>query len=99
MATLILNRKKYPIFLIEIISLMFFRSVFGQEDDYILPDSTDMRNITSIELAQEMIPGWNVGNSPEAIGGETAWGNPKITQNLIDSVKAAGFNAVRIPVA
>jgi endoglucanase len=43
--------------------------------------------------------GWNLGNTLEAIGGETAWGNPLTTQTLIDSVKSAGFNAVRIPVA
>lgn len=29
---------------------------------------------------------------------ETGWGNPKTTQVLIDSVKAAGFNAIRIPI-
>ncbi len=97
METLIFNRKKYPALSIATILLIFFISVLGQ--DYIPPDSTDMRNITSIELAQEMIPGWNVGNSLEANGGETAWGNPQITQRLIDSVKAAGFNAIRIPVA
>jgi endoglucanase len=67
--------------------------------DSIAPDKTGMRELTSIELAKEMKIGWNVGNSLEAIGGETAWGNPRITQRLIDSVKAAGFNAVRIPVA
>ena len=67
--------------------------------DSIPPDQTGMRDITSIDLAKEMVPGWNVGNSLEAIGGETAWGNPKITQKLIDSVKAAGFKAIRIPVA
>jgi len=69
------------------------------EPDSIPPDSTDIRSLTSVELAKEMVPGWNVGNSLEAIGGETAWGNPLISQRLIDSVKAAGFNAVRIPVA
>jgi endoglucanase len=58
-----------------------------------------MRNISSVELTREMVPGWNAGNSLEAIGGETAWGNPPISQQLIDSVKAAGFQAVRIPVA
>lgn len=67
--------------------------------DSIAPDQTGMRNLSSIDLAKEMKLGWNVGNSLEAIGGETAWGNPKITQRLIDSIKAAGFNAVRIPVA
>jgi endoglucanase len=63
------------------------------------PDQTGMRNISSIDLAKEMKIGWNVGNSLEAIGGETAGGNPMITQRLIDAVKQAGFNAVRIPVA
>ena len=67
--------------------------------DSIPPDDTGMRNLTSVQLAKEMVPGWNVGNSLEAIGGETAWGNPRITQTLIDSIKAAGFKSVRIPVA
>ena len=55
-----------------------------------------------------MAPGWNLGNSLEAIGPgtgpftvsqETAWGNPAVTQALMTSVKAAGFKSVRIPVA
>jgi endoglucanase len=73
--------------------------LFGVQVDSIAPDQTGMRNLTSVELAKEMVPGWNVGNSLEAIGGETAWGNPKISQRLIDSIKAAGFRSVRIPVA
>lgn len=43
--------------------------------------------------------GWNAGNTLEAIGGETAWGNPLLTQQLFNSVKAAGFDTVRLPVA
>ena len=43
--------------------------------------------------------GWNLGNSLDAIGGETAWGNPMVTQQLINSVKAAGFDTIRVPVA
>jgi endoglucanase len=62
-------------------------------------DTSGMSNLTSVELAPHMIPGWNIGNSLEATGGETSWGNPLITQRLIDSVKAAGFRAIRIPVA
>jgi endoglucanase len=50
-------------------------------------------------LASKMFLGLNIGNTLEAPGGETAWGNPKITQDLIDSVKAAGFNAIRLPCA
>lgn len=68
--------------------------------EYFIPaDHSGMRDISSLELVKEMGTGWNVGNSLEAIGGETVWGNPEITKNLIDKVKDAGFNAVRIPVA
>jgi endoglucanase len=56
-----------------------------------LPPATD--------VASKINVGWNIGNSLEATGGETAWGNPVITQQLIDAVKADGFNAVRIPCA
>jgi aryl-phospho-beta-D-glucosidase BglC (GH1 family) len=52
---------------------------------------------TAVQLAAKMKLGWNIGNSMEATGGETAWGNPKITKALIDLAKANGFNAIRIP--
>ena len=48
--------------------------------------------------------GWNIGNTLDATGGgntvnaETSWGNPKVTQELIDGVADKGFNAIRIPV-
>ncbi len=58
-----------------------------------------LREFTSLQLAQQMSPGWNLGNALEAIGGETAWRNPPATQALMDAVKAAGFKSVRIPVA
>ncbi|WBL24920.1 cellulase family glycosylhydrolase [Zunongwangia sp. HGR-M22] len=63
------------------------------------PDSTDMSEMSAVEFASQIDIGWNLGNSLEAIGGETAWGNPMVTKRLLDSVKAAGFEAVRIPVA
>ena len=50
-------------------------------------------------LAKKIKLGWNLGNTLEAIGGETAWGNPKASKELIDLVKSSGFNAVRIPCA
>lgn len=63
------------------------------------PDATNMSTLTSVALTAEMGTGWNLGNSLEAIGGETAWGNPMVSQQLIDAVKAAGFNTIRIPVS
>jgi endoglucanase len=62
----------------------------------IAPDETGMTS-TVTELAARINLGWNAGNSLEAIGGETSWGNPKITKALIDAVKQNGFNAVRLP--
>lgn len=67
--------------------------------DSIAPDSSQMSALNAVEFASQFGLGWNLGNSLEAIGGETAWRNPKTTQQLIDSIKAAGFNSVRIPVA
>lgn len=58
-----------------------------------------MRNMTSMQLSAQMSPGWNLGNSLEAIGGETAWGNPAVNQAMFNAVKAAGFKSVRIPVS
>ncbi|MBN1953137.1 MAG: cellulase family glycosylhydrolase [Bacteroidales bacterium] len=60
------------------------------------PDSTGMEH-TAMEIAAQITAGWNAGNTLEAIGGETNWGNPQITQALIHLVKENGFNAVRLP--
>lgn len=38
------------------------------------------------------------GNPSNASNAETAWGNPRVTKAMINAVKAAGFNAIRIPV-
>ena len=54
---------------------------------------------TAQQISNQMKVGWNLGNTLEAIGGETAWGNPTTSQKLIDSVKAAGYDAVRLPCA
>lgn len=54
---------------------------------------------TAQQVAANMKVGWNLGNTLEAIGGETYWGNPKANQQLINSVKVAGFNTVRLPVS
>ena len=66
-------------------------------------DKTGM-NSDALVLAKKMKLGWNLGNSLEACASstsasETYWSNPKTTKAMIDAVKAAGFNAVRIPAA
>jgi endoglucanase len=63
------------------------------------PIAADATGMTSnaVELAAKINLGLNIGNTLEAIGGETAWGNPKITKDFIDLIKQNGFNAVRLP--
>ena len=58
-----------------------------------------MRNLTSLQLSGSMSPGWNLGNTLEAIGGETAWGNPLANQAIMNGIKAAGFKSVRLPMS
>lgn len=50
-------------------------------------------------LASKMYAGINIGNTLEATGGETSWGNPKVNATYIAGLKNLGFNAVRIPCA
>jgi endoglucanase len=59
----------------------------------------EMRDITTMELTYEMGIGVNLGNTMEAIGGETAWGSPPINERMIAGYAAAGFKSIRIPVA
>lgn len=54
---------------------------------------------TAQQVASQMKTGWNMGNTLEAVCGETAWGGAYTTQNFIDCVKAAGFNTIRLPCA
>ncbi len=58
---------------------------------------TGMRNITALQLIADMGTGWNLGNTLDASGGETSWGNPVTTQAMIDKIKAQGFKTIRIP--
>src|SRR5689334_23399741 len=55
------------------------------------------------QIVADMGSGWNLGNQLEANSNgypsETAWGNPTVSQALIDKVKAAGFTTIRIPVS
>ncbi len=62
----------------------------------IAPDATGMGS-TATQLAANITMGYNIYNTLEATGGETAWGNPVITQSLIDVIKQSGFNAIRLP--
>ena len=42
-------------------------------------------------------PGWNLGNTLDAVPDEGSWNNPIFQANALDVVKSAGFKSVRIP--
>lgn len=46
-----------------------------------------------------MQPGWNLGNTFDAVGSdETAWGNPRVTQEFINQIADQGYQSIRIPI-
>lgn len=69
-------------------------------------DGEKLTGKSAMEITGMMGKGWNLGNTFDATGGnkndiysqEQSWGNPKVTKELIDGVKAAGFQTIRIPV-
>ena len=66
-----------------------------------------MREMTTMEVVQEMGLGINLGNTMESSGMslgsvyayETGWGSPVITQPMIQGYADAGFGVLRVPVA
>ncbi len=65
--------------------------------------TSDLRSAK--ELVNAINVGWCLGNTLDCYDysswttdAETAWGNVRTTKAMIDSVKAKGFNSIRIPV-
>jgi endoglucanase len=65
------------------------------------PLPADMSGMTSdaVALSAKTKAGFNIGNTLEAIGGETNWGNPQITPQFVQLIKQSGFSSVRLPTA
>lgn len=75
-------------------------------------NNNEMRDISTMEIVQDMGIGINLGNTFESSGDwiaqwgdgtpnsyETAWGSPTVTKELIQGYADAGFGVVRVPVA
>ncbi|MCQ4086421.1 cellulase family glycosylhydrolase [Saccharibacillus sp. JS10] len=51
------------------------------------------------KYVDQMQPGWNLGNTLDSVGAdETAWGNPRVTREVIKQISRQGFKSIRIPV-
>ena len=74
-------------------------------------DGVMRKDLTAMELTRLMGNGINLGNTMEACDNsrdryslsalmyETHWGQPVTTQAMLDAMKAAGFDTLRLPVA
>jgi aryl-phospho-beta-D-glucosidase BglC (GH1 family) len=67
-------------------------------------EEPDTVQLNAEELVAAMQPGWNLGNTLDAMccgpgDDETAWGNPRVDDTFFGDIKAQGFNSVRIPVS
>lgn len=80
----------------------------SEETETAAPETTAAAG-PATTLVEDIVFGWNLGNSLDSYSGtelgkneglssETAWSNPKTTQELIDLVRDSGVNAIRVPV-
>ncbi|TDZ32892.1 Endoglucanase B [Colletotrichum spinosum] len=60
--------------------------------------SGTFKDISAVDYVKAMNPGWNLGNTLDAIPNEGSWNNPPVVEETFDDIKAAGFKSVRIPV-
>ena len=58
-----------------------------------------VEDISVEELPELMKIGWNLGNTLDAPEGETSWGQPTTTKEMIDKIHELGFNTIRVPVS
>jgi len=91
--------------------LMLIPCVGSAEEAEAVDNGAMREGLTALEATRLMGNGINLGNTLEAcdnnvgiktntpLSYETHWGQPKTTQAMIDGMKAAGFDTIRIPVA
>lgn len=91
--------------------LMLIPCVGSAEEAEAVDNGVMREGLTALEATRLMGNGINLGNTLEAcdnnvgiktnapLSYETYWGQPKTTQAIIDGMKAAGFDTIRIPVA
>ena len=60
--------------------------------------ATGFQYISPIAIVNDMNPGWNLGNTLDAIPTEGAWNNPPVETYVFDDAQKAGFKSVRLPV-
>lgn len=53
--------------------------------------------ISASDYVAAINPGWNLGNTLDAVPNEGSWNNAPVQAQTFRDIKAAGFKSVRIP--
>ncbi|MCR8630579.1 cellulase family glycosylhydrolase [Paenibacillus radicis (ex Xue et al. 2023)] len=61
-------------------------------------DVNSFKAMNPANAVRDMAPGWNLGNTLDATGGEGSWNNPPVEESTFDDVVKIGFKSVRIPI-
>ncbi|KAK0720181.1 glycoside hydrolase superfamily [Lasiosphaeris hirsuta] len=62
------------------------------------PSDSKFESISAQKWISAANPGWNVGNTLDALPNEGSWNNPPLQGSTLDVVQASGYKSVRIPV-
>ncbi|KAF7588893.1 hypothetical protein BBP40_005043 [Aspergillus hancockii] len=54
--------------------------------------------ISASDFVAKLNPGWNLGNTLDAIPNEGSWNNAPVQESTFNLVKSAGFKSIRVPV-
>jgi len=105
-----LLRKRLISMLTALACMISVMCVFGQVASYSsnVNAVSTLTGQSATDITSQMTIGWNLGNSLDSYNASydisvspkkfaTCWGNPEPTKELLETVKNAGFNTVRIP--
>ena len=98
-----MQKKKLLAVLLSVAMMITAISTEGIQRTPAHAEDSGFQNLDQEQITEAMGVGINLGNSLEAnrdgTPNETAWGNPSLTEQFVQSVKSAGFQSVRIPVS
>lgn len=98
--------KKIASLLSLVLAMSMMLTGISVADDEQKAKDGELTGKSAMEITTMMGIGWNLGNTFDATGGtigdvysqESSWGNPRVTEELIDAVHKAGFDTIRIPI-
>ncbi|KAF1913827.1 glycoside hydrolase superfamily [Ampelomyces quisqualis] len=77
-----------------------FRGVFAQGNSTRVecPSASSFAPISAGKFFDALNPGWNLGNTLDAVETEGSWNNPPVVGGTFDDVKKSGYKSIRLPV-